>query len=70
MIRPEDLLAQADTWDALVVSAFVRISSVEQPLWYFVREKLEVEQALANGGRPASCRRNYCSPRTPALVDP
>lgn len=60
VIHPDDLLGHAEEWDELVAGAFSLIRSVEQPLWYFVREKQQVEQLLDARQRPPSCRLNYC----------
>jgi hypothetical protein len=59
VIRPDDLLAYGDRWDALIADSFFRLSSVEQPLWELVREKDEVARALGRQAPIASCRQNY-----------
>ena len=43
-------------WDARVRAVFARIAAVEQPLWSFVREPRQVEEALDSGVVPScSC---------------
>jgi hypothetical protein len=62
VILPDDTLKYADTWDAVVAEAFPQISAVEQPLWSLVKEKRDVELALAGGAPIASCRLNHYRP--------
>src|SRR5262249_29036404 len=59
IIRPDDPQKYADTWDAVVAEAFPSIGAVEQPLWSLVKEKREVEMALAGVTPIASCRLNH-----------
>lgn len=56
-IRPDDLEHFAPHWDKKVSEAFFQIPHVKQPLWYLLKEKQEVEQALKN---PALLRSIYC----------
>jgi len=56
-IRPDDLRYFAPHWDKKVSEAFHQIPKVAQPLWYLIKEKAEVEQALQN---PAMLRSIYC----------
>jgi len=58
VIMPSDPLKYADAWDAEVAEAFPLIRAVEQPLWQLVKEKREVEMALAGATSIASCRLN------------
>lgn len=66
MTRPEDFSAQAPRWDSLLRVAFPRLGQVPQPLWDWVREKMEVEICLAQPDRLPSILRH----RYPGLVDP
>ncbi len=59
VIRPDDLLAHGDRWDALIAESFARLTAVDQPLWALVREKDELLHVLASEAAPASCRLNY-----------
>ena len=43
-----------------VAEAFQHMKAVKQPLWSVVKEKHEVEQALAGKAHIASCLLNYC----------
>ena len=58
-IEPSDRMRFADTWDWLVRNAFALLDRVEQPLWPLVREKAEVERALADLSRLPSCRLHF-----------
>jgi hypothetical protein len=62
-IRPDDLLAYGDLWDARIEAAFFRLPEVEQPLWELVRERDEVARALAGVTPVASCRQNHFRPQ-------
>jgi hypothetical protein len=59
VIRTDDPLKYADIWDAIVSEAFPLIGSVNQPLWFLVKEKQEVELALVGDAPIASCRLNH-----------
>jgi len=69
-IRPDDLLAYGDRWDAIIAGAFFRISEVAQPLWELVREKEDVARALARVTPVASCRRLHYRPEQPEPSHP
>lgn len=58
-IHPSDLLAHGDRWDAEIRAVFPRIATLPQPLWPLLREKREVERALAKEIEVPSCRLNY-----------
>ena len=58
-IRPDDLLAHGDRWDALIARSFSQLPLVEQPLWDLVREKDDLARALRGRTPIASCRQNY-----------
>ena len=66
-IRPDDLLAHGDRWDALIAAAFAHLPAVRQPLWDLVREKDELARVTAHKAPPASCRLNYLKRRHPHL---
>ena len=58
VVREADALDCADAWDRLVGAAFPMIAGTPQPLWPLVKEKQQVQDAIA-GKRPVlSCRRN------------
>jgi hypothetical protein len=65
-IGPEDLLRYAEPWDAELREVVFLIEQVEQPLWFFVQEKAELEDVLARRAPMASCVRNYYDPRSAA----
>jgi hypothetical protein len=56
VIRRDDPLKYAETWDSIIADAFPLIELVEQPLWSLVKEKQEVELALAGEAPIASSR--------------
>jgi hypothetical protein len=58
-VTPDSLLDQADRLDALVREAFPFIGQVAQPLWGLVREKDEVDAAVAGRTDVRSCREHY-----------
>lgn len=59
VIRPDDMLRLADSWDAQVEPLFRRIRDVSQPLWPFVSDLETVEKVLANQAPYRSTRLNY-----------
>jgi hypothetical protein len=62
-IGPEDLMTHAEAWDAELRTVVALIDQVEQPLWFFVKEKRELQEVLAGRTPMASCVRNYYDPR-------
>jgi uncharacterized protein len=62
-IHPDDLLRYADRWDAELGEVFPLIPQVDQPLWFFVREKAELEDVFAGRAPMASSVRNYYKSR-------
>lgn len=64
-IRPDDLLRFADQWDAELREVIPLIRQVEQPLWFLVREKAELEDVLRGRASMASCARHYRPRRRP-----
>lgn len=58
-ILPEDMLGRAAIWDQQLAEPFREIGQVAQPLWEFVREKAEVEAALAGRTPVRSATANY-----------
>jgi uncharacterized protein len=56
-IREDDFFTLADQWDQAVREVFPLMAKVPQPLWDLVKEKQEVQTALA-GGEIASCKLN------------
>jgi hypothetical protein len=66
-VGPEDILRYAEEWDAKVGPAFQRISAVDQPLWWLVEEKNEIERVLAGTVTLSSCRSNYDATRLEGL---
>jgi hypothetical protein len=62
-IHPRDLLRYADRWDAELHEVFPLLARVDQPLWFFVREKAELEEVLAGRATMASSIRNYYDAR-------
>jgi len=67
-IRPGDLVRFGDRWDTMVAEPFRLMSAVPQPLWPLVKEKEEVQAALARHAPIASCKRNYYA--YPSLAKP
>ena len=67
-IVPEDLLKHAEAWDATLAVSFERINVVEQPLWWVVAQKEEINRALAHSIPIASCRVNYNQKRKTDLL--
>jgi uncharacterized protein len=65
-IGPDDLLVHADSWDAVLREVVLLIEQVEQPLWFFVKEKEELQDVLARRAPVASSVRHYYDPRSPA----
>jgi uncharacterized protein len=53
----DDVFTLADRWDEAVREVFPLMAKVPQPLWGLVKEKQEVQVALA-GGEIASCKLN------------
>src|SRR5262249_16020897 len=62
VIRPDDPLKYAEVWEAVVAERFTLIGAVNQPLWPLVKEKREVQLALAGDAPIASCRLNHFRP--------
>ncbi len=62
-ITPHDMEAHAPRWDALVRHAFPLISGVDQPLWAWLKEKAEVEEALRQPAAVRSILCNYAPPK-------
>jgi hypothetical protein len=59
VIRPDDMLYLADSWDAAVSSAFPLLEQVAQPLWQIVNDKETVFSALRGDMTLPSCRIHY-----------
>ncbi len=49
VIRPDDLVRNAEVWDRAIHKAFCEIRDVPQPLWSVVAEKREIAKVLTNG---------------------
>jgi uncharacterized protein len=62
-ITPHDMETHAPRWDALVRHAFPLISGVDQPLWAWLKEKAEVEEALRQPAAVRSILCNYAPPK-------
>ena len=62
-IDPDDLLRYGERWDAELREVVRLIPQVDQPLWFFVREKAELEEVLAGRAPMASSVRNYYDAR-------
>jgi hypothetical protein len=62
-VLPSDLENYAEAWDELVQGAFKYIARVPQPLWPLLKEKAEVELALANPKNLRSIRRTCAAER-------
>ncbi|GIW73359.1 MAG: hypothetical protein KatS3mg102_2901 [Planctomycetota bacterium] len=62
IIRPDDVVRYAAEWDAQLQAAIAHLRAVPQPLWPLVREKREIELALADPTRLASIRCHYRAP--------
>ena len=56
-VRKDDIFSLADQWDEVLREVFPLMAKVPQPLWDLVKEKQEVQAALA-GGEMASCKLN------------
>jgi hypothetical protein len=65
-IHPDDLLRYSDRWDAELREVFPLIPELEQPLWFFVREKPELADVFAGRAPMASSIRNYHDARARA----
>src|SRR4051794_27453662 len=59
VVRPDDPSVYGERWDAIVREAFPSIGLVDQPLWWLVKEKAEVESALAGHTPVPSCVKNW-----------
>jgi uncharacterized protein len=57
MVCEDDVFTLADGWDEVLREVFPLMAKVPQPLWDLVKEKQEVQVALA-GGEIASCKLN------------
>jgi hypothetical protein len=59
VIHPDDFVKYIPDWDAQVARVFPLVKVVEQPLWPLVREKEQVEAALARRIVVPSCAVHY-----------
>lgn len=59
VVRPDDPVRMAATWDRLLAPAFARLLEVEQPLWPLVKNRRAIERRVATGQPPPSILRNY-----------
>jgi uncharacterized protein len=63
VILPDDMERLASEWDTVVRKVFPLISTVDQPLWFFLKEKAEVEAVLKRTDGLRSIRANYAQGR-------
>jgi hypothetical protein len=67
-VRPDDMTRFADRWDAAAREAFFLIRSVPQPLWEIVRDREQIEAALAEPKRLRPIHHHYAgAPLVPTL---
>ncbi len=59
MVRPDDHVRLADTWDQQVRLAFPSIPLVDQPLWPLVNDTPGLASALSGGAPIPSCRVHF-----------
>lgn len=65
-VCPDDVLRQADAWDAKIAEALPLIRTVAQPLWPLVTEADELELAMSGLIKPRSSRLQHFP--TPGLA--
>ena len=58
-VMPDDMVRLGDAWDAAARAAFFQIRSVAQPLWDVVRDRAEIEAALAAPERLRPIHHHY-----------
>ena len=62
-VRPDDVLRQADAWDARIADALPLVLGLPQPLWSLVTEHDELEMIVAGLAKPRSSRlQHYPTP--------
>jgi hypothetical protein len=64
-IAPDDLVRYAQEWDAELRAVLPSIEKVDQPLWFFVQEKAQLEDVFAGRAPMASCLESYYERRPP-----
>jgi hypothetical protein len=62
-IDPDDLLRYAEQWDAVLRGVVRLIPRLDQPLWFFVREKAELAEVFGGRAEIAPSVRNYYDTR-------
>jgi hypothetical protein len=62
-IDPDDLVRYGEEWDTALREAVHLIPRVDQPLWFFVREKAELAEVFAGRAPVAPAIRNYYDAR-------
>jgi hypothetical protein len=62
-IDPDDLVRYGEEWDVALGEAVRLIPRVDQPLWFFVREKAELAEVFAGRAPVAPSIRNYYDAR-------
>ncbi len=68
VITPHDMEQHAPRWDVLVRQAFPLIPGVDQPLWSWLKEKGDVEDALRHPAAVRSILCNYAPPKPAAVA--
>lgn len=58
-VLPDDMQRLGQRWNAAAREAFFQIPAVAQPLWDVVRDRLEIEQALADPARLRPIQHHY-----------
>lgn len=62
-IDPDDLVRYGPQWDAVLREVVPLIPRLDQPLWFFVREKAELAEVFAGRAEMAPSIRNYYDAR-------
>ncbi len=65
-IDPGDLLRHGEEWDVALREVVALIPRLDQPLWFFVREKAELAAVFAGRAPMAPSTRNYYDTRAGA----
>jgi uncharacterized protein len=60
-VLPDDMLRFGEHWNRAAREAFFLIPSVNQPLWEIVRDRDEIEAALAEPVRLRPIHHHYCT---------